>query len=89
MTEAISARRLQKEMGDRNGSQFESKIKQRRERRNMLGWTLIFRFVALIAGVLGFAGIAGAATGIAQILFVIFLVLFLASLIARGVSRRG
>jgi uncharacterized membrane protein YtjA (UPF0391 family) len=59
------------------------------ERRNMLGWTLIFLMVALIAGVLGFAGIAGAAAGIAKILFVIFLVLFLVSLIARLASNKG
>ena len=49
----------------------------------MLGWTLTFLIVALLAGALGFTGIAGAAVGIAQILFFIFMVLFLVSLILR------
>jgi uncharacterized membrane protein YtjA (UPF0391 family) len=49
----------------------------------MLGWTLMFLIIALVAGVLGFTGIAGAAVGIARILFFIFLVLFLASLVLR------
>jgi len=52
----------------------------------MLGWTLIFLIVALIAGVLGFTGIAGAAVGIARILFAIFLILFLASLVFRLIN---
>lgn len=49
----------------------------------MLGWTLTFLIIALLAGALGFTGIAGAAIGIAQVLFYIFLVLFLVSLILR------
>jgi len=49
----------------------------------MLGWTLIFLIIALIAGALGFWGLADAAMVIARILFVIFLVLFLVSLISR------
>jgi uncharacterized membrane protein YtjA (UPF0391 family) len=49
----------------------------------MLGWTLIFLVIALIAGVLGFTGIAGAAVGMARILFAIFLILFLATLVLR------
>jgi uncharacterized membrane protein YtjA (UPF0391 family) len=48
---------------------------------NMLGWTIFFLVVALIAGLLGFAGIAGAAAGIAKILFFLFLILFVLSLI--------
>jgi uncharacterized membrane protein YtjA (UPF0391 family) len=55
--------------------------KHNRERNLMLGWTLIFLIVALVAGVLGFTGIAGAAIGIARTLFAIFLILFLVSLI--------
>jgi len=53
----------------------------------MLGWTVTFLIIALIAGILGFTTIAGAATGIAKILFVIFLVLFLVSLIGGGMRR--
>jgi uncharacterized membrane protein YtjA (UPF0391 family) len=49
----------------------------------MLGWTLTFLIVALLAGALGFTGIAGAAVGIAKVLFFIFLVLFLVSLVIR------
>jgi uncharacterized membrane protein YtjA (UPF0391 family) len=47
----------------------------------MLGWTITFLIIALVAGLLGFGGIAGAAMGIAQIIFAIFLILFLVSLI--------
>jgi uncharacterized membrane protein YtjA (UPF0391 family) len=55
----------------------------KRERIFMLGWTLVFLIVALLAGALGFTGIAGAAVGIARVLFFIFLVLFLVPLILR------
>ncbi len=53
----------------------------------MLGWTLAFLIVALLAGVLGFTGIAGAAVDIARIIFAIFLTLFVLSLIFRLVAR--
>ena len=52
----------------------------------MLGWTLMFLVIALIAGALGFSGVAGAATGIAKILFFIFIALLLLSLLARQTS---
>jgi uncharacterized membrane protein YtjA (UPF0391 family) len=52
----------------------------------MLGWTITFLVIALIAAVLGFSGIAGTAVGLAKILFAVFLVLFLVSLIL-GRSR--
>ena len=51
----------------------------------MLGWSLTFLIIALLAGLLGLAGIAGAAAWIAKGLFVICLVLFILSLIS---SRR-
>ena len=60
----------------------------KRERNYMLGWTLMFLIIALVAGVLGFTSIAGAAAGIAQILFVIFLVLFLASFVGHLMRSR-
>jgi uncharacterized membrane protein YtjA (UPF0391 family) len=66
--------------------EFESVNAITWERKNMLGWSIIFLIVALAAGILGFAGIAGTAAGIAKVLFVIFLVLFLVSLI--GGRRR-
>lgn len=53
----------------------------------MLGWTLMFLIISLIAGALGFFAIAGTAAAIAKVLFVIFLVLFLVSLIAGGRKR--
>ncbi len=53
----------------------------------MLGWSLTFLIVALIAGALGFGGIAGASVGIAQMLFVLFLGLFVVTLIARMVRH--
>jgi len=58
------------------------------ERNYMLGWTLLFLVIALVAGVLGFTSIAGAAAGIAQILFIVFLVLFLASLVSHLLHSR-
>lgn len=39
----------------------------------MLGWSITFFILAVIAAALGFTGIAGAASSIAQILFFIFL----------------
>jgi uncharacterized membrane protein YtjA (UPF0391 family) len=54
----------------------------------MLGWTLTFLIVALIAALFGFGGIAVAAAGVAKILFFVFLVLFLISLMG-GVFRRA
>jgi len=48
----------------------------------MLGLALLI--IALIAAVLRFGGIAGAAVGIAKIVFFVALVLFVISLIARG-----
>ena len=45
----------------------------------MLGYTLFFLILALIAGALGFGVVAGTAALIAKVLFVVFLVLFVAS----------
>ena len=47
----------------------------------MLGWSILFLIVAIIAGVFGFGGIAVAATDIARLLFVVFLILFVISLL--------
>ncbi len=61
----------------------------------MLGWTLSFLVLALIAGLLGFTGIAGEAAFVARILFFVFLVVFLGGLVfslvtrGRAMSRRG
>ena len=52
----------------------------------MLGWSLTFLIVALLAGALGFSGTAIPSQQIAWILFVVFLVLFVASLL---LGRRG
>jgi len=53
----------------------------KKEKPDMLSWSITFLIIGLIAGVLGLSGVAGAATQIAWILFVVFLVLFLVSLI--------
>jgi len=45
----------------------------------MIGYTLFFLILALVAGALGFGVIAGTAALIAKVLFVVFLVLFVAS----------
>lgn len=47
----------------------------------MLGLSLLFLAVALIAGVLGFSGVPGLAASIAQALFFLFLVLFIVALL--------
>jgi uncharacterized membrane protein YtjA (UPF0391 family) len=57
---------------------------QPRKEHVMLGLSIAFLLIALIAAVLGFGVIAGTAAAIAKVLFVIFLVLFLVSLIGRG-----
>jgi len=49
----------------------------------MLGWTLVFLIVAIIAAILGFGLVANTATLIAKILFFIFLILFIISLIKK------
>lgn len=53
----------------------------------MLGWSLTFLLIALVAAILGFGVIAGTAASIAKILFVVFLVLFLVSLLSGGRHR--
>ncbi len=47
----------------------------------MLGYTILFLIIALIAGTLGFGVIAGTAATIAKVLFIFFLILFVASLL--------
>jgi uncharacterized membrane protein YtjA (UPF0391 family) len=47
----------------------------------MLGWSLTFLVVALIAAVFGFTTIAGTSMMAAKILFFVFLVLFVFSLV--------
>lgn len=54
----------------------------------MLGWTIAFLVVAIIAALFGFTGIAAGAASIAKVLFFIFIVLFLLSLIM-SLFRRG
>jgi uncharacterized membrane protein YtjA (UPF0391 family) len=53
----------------------------KKEKLDMLSWSITFLVIGLIAGVLGLSGIAGTATHIAWILFVVFLVLFVVSFI--------
>ena len=53
----------------------------KKEKLDMLSWSITFLVIGLIAGVLGLSGIAGTATHIAWILFVVFLVLFVVSLV--------
>jgi uncharacterized membrane protein YtjA (UPF0391 family) len=54
----------------------------------MLGWTISFLILALIAGIFGYGNIAAGATSIAQVVFFVFLVLLVASIVI-GVVRRG
>ena len=50
---------------------------------HLLGWSITFLILALIAAALGFGGIAGASAGIAKILFFVFLGLLIVSAILR------
>ncbi len=50
----------------------------------MLGWSLTFLLVAVVAAVLGFTSIAVAFAGIAKFIFALFLILFLVSLLTRA-----
>jgi uncharacterized membrane protein YtjA (UPF0391 family) len=54
----------------------------------MLGWTLIFFLVALVAAMMGYTNIALGAAAIARVLFILFLVLFIASLVIELLRRR-
>jgi len=47
----------------------------------MLGWSLAFLLIAIIAGALGFGRVAGVATTFAKVLFFVFIIVFLLSLI--------
>ena len=49
----------------------------------MLGWTLGFLAIALVAALFGFGGIASASAGIAQILFIVFLLLAAVTLLLK------
>lgn len=49
----------------------------------MLGWTLTYAIIALLAAAIGFGGTTGALALGGQILFVVFLSLFLLSALLR------
>jgi uncharacterized membrane protein YtjA (UPF0391 family) len=55
----------------------------------MLGWSLIFLIVAIVAAIFGFGGIAGTAANIAIILFWIALAIFVVSVIVGLARGRG
>jgi uncharacterized membrane protein YtjA (UPF0391 family) len=56
-------------------------------KESMLGWSLSFLIIALLAGLLGFVSIAGTAAWIAKVLFVLFLLLFIVSLLFARTTR--
>jgi uncharacterized membrane protein YtjA (UPF0391 family) len=56
---------------------------------NLLYWAVVFLVVAVVAAVLGFGGVAGTAMAGAQLLFWVAIVLFIISLIAGLLGRRG
>jgi uncharacterized membrane protein YtjA (UPF0391 family) len=55
----------------------------------MLGWSIAFFVLALIAAALGFGGFAGAFASVAQILFFVFLALLVVSFVFRAFSGRN
>lgn len=48
----------------------------------MLGWTLNFFILALVAAIFGFGGIAAGAVELGRICFFIFLILFVVSVVS-------
>jgi uncharacterized membrane protein YtjA (UPF0391 family) len=54
----------------------------------MLGYTIFFLIIALIAGALGFGVIAGTAAIIARVCFFLFLLLFVFSLLRNSKQTR-
>jgi uncharacterized membrane protein YtjA (UPF0391 family) len=56
---------------------------------NLLYWAVVFLVVAIVAAALGFGGVAGTAMAGAQMLFWVAIVLFIISLIAGILGRRG
>jgi uncharacterized membrane protein YtjA (UPF0391 family) len=57
--------------------------------RPMLGWSLVFLVLALVAGYLGFAALAGVAATIAKVLFLVFLVLLVVSFVIRAIRGQS
>lgn len=53
----------------------------------MLGYSILFFILALVAALFGFTTIAAGAAGIAKILFFVFLVVFIVTLLARFFRR--
>lgn len=56
---------------------------------SLLHYAVIFLVVALVAAALGFGGVAGTAMEGARILFWVAIILFVISLVAGLVRRRG
>jgi uncharacterized membrane protein YtjA (UPF0391 family) len=54
----------------------------------MIGWSITFFLMAVIAAVLGFGGLAGTFVSIAKFLAILFVILFVASLIYGMVTGR-
>ena len=55
----------------------------------MLGWTLVFAVLALVAGAFGFFALAGLAASIAKILFLVFVVLLVLSFVMRALRGQS
>lgn len=55
----------------------------------MLGWSILFLVLALIAGLFGFGGLASASAGIAKILFFVFLLLLVVSFTSRAIQGKS
>jgi uncharacterized membrane protein YtjA (UPF0391 family) len=51
----------------------------------MLGWTLVFAILALVAGAMGFFALAGFAASVAKLLFFVFLVVLAISYPMRAI----
>ncbi len=54
----------------------------------MLGWSIAFFVLAIVAAVFGFGGIAGTLAWAAELMFVAFMILFVLSLVANMFAGR-
>jgi uncharacterized membrane protein YtjA (UPF0391 family) len=53
----------------------------------LLGWSIVFLVIALVAAIFGFGGVAGVSLTIAKWLAIIFLILFIVSIIAHALRK--
>jgi uncharacterized membrane protein YtjA (UPF0391 family) len=84
----LRTRTLRFRLGNRHSRIHHTPHQTFNQKTFMLGWSLTFLVVAIVAAVFGFTGIAETAAGIAKIIFFIFLVLLVISLLMRALRGK-